>query len=379
VSVIDSRSRREEKVPNAPGLYRTFIEGKPTTHYRFARMQNGVNAYKRFEAATLAEARATAAALWTEGPALRIDRQVTVEALAERFVAWAETEGKLAANTQAQRRHLLRAHVVPTLGPKLKAADVTAAHLRQMISKLERKGLAGASVRACVASASGMFSYAVRIDGSLAKNPVRDLERGDLPSAVRGSEPRYLSTPEVESILDHLSDEFRPLAAALYYGALRVSEALALRWQDIDTESAVIHVAGTKSKASKATIPLLPALARELNEHRKRQGALGFERIAKDALVFQTPSGASPGRRNAYRAISHAARRAGLQPEGAEPVSPHDLRHSMASAAFGLGLSPVEVSHLLRHASPAVTMSVYSALTNDQVQALGGKLAGISS
>lgn len=51
----------------------------------------------------------------------------------------------------------------------------------------------------------------------------------------------------------------------------------------------------------------------------------------------------------------------------------------MASAAFGLGLTPVEVSHLPRHASPAVTVSVYSALTNDQANALGSKLAAISS
>ncbi len=130
---------------------------------------------------------------------------------------------------------------------------------------------------------------------------------------------------------------------------------------------------------SKATIPLLVPLARELAEHRQRQAALGFDRIKPEALIFQTATGLSPGRRNAYRAISWAARRAGLQPKGAEPVSPHDLRHSMASAAFGLGLSPVEVSHLLRHASPAVTMSVYSALTNDQAQALGSRLAGIGA
>ena len=64
--------------------------------------------------------------------------------------------GEVEATTLELRRLLLNRHVVPALGPKTKAVDVEAAHLRQMIDKLKLKGLAGASIRACLTSASAM-------------------------------------------------------------------------------------------------------------------------------------------------------------------------------------------------------------------------------
>jgi integrase len=68
-----------------------------------------------------------------------------------------------------------------------------------------------------------------------------------------------------------MSDEFRPVAATLFYAALPISEALALTWADVDFDTAMIAVPGTKTDASKASVPLLPALGRELSAHRGRQ------------------------------------------------------------------------------------------------------------
>lgn len=245
-----------------------------------------------------------------------------------------------------------------------------------MIDKLSAKGLAGATVRACTASASGAFRHGVRDLGALPRNPVRDLD-GDLPSGARTSEPRYLSVSEVDRLLLHLGQEFRPVAASMFWGALRVSEALSLRWADIDFEGKRISVAGTKTKASAATIPLLPALAEELRAHREWQGRQGFQRITQEALVFQTLTGLSPGRRNVLRAVSNAGRRAGLVPEGAEEIGCHDLRHSFAAFALGGGLSMVKTAKVLRHANPQVTATVYAGLTNEAVDALGDELAAI--
>ena len=53
------------------------------------------------------------------------------------------------------------------------------------------------------------------------------------------------------------------------------------------------------------------------------------------------------------------------------------LRHSLAANAFALGLSPVEVSKLLRHANPQVTLTVYAGLAGDHVEVLGKKLAAL--
>ena len=42
---------------------------------------------------------------------------------------------------------------------------------------------------------------------------------------------------------------------SIIYGALRVSEALALTWADLDFANATLAVRGTKTEASSAVIP----------------------------------------------------------------------------------------------------------------------------
>ena len=133
--------------------------------------------------------------------------------------------------------------------------------------------------------------------------------------------------------------------------------------------------AGTKTLASAASIPMLPALARELRAHRERQGKLGIQRITSEALVFQTASGKPVRRRNVLRAVKAASVNAGLVAEGQQQVGLHDLRHSLAANAFALGLAPTEVARLLRHANPGVTLAVYAGISDSAAEALGGKLA----
>jgi integrase len=304
------------------------------------------------------------------------DRSVNVETLVEAHIAHEKgSSGSFAANTLQRNEAVLRKHVLPAL-PRGKAVDLTVGHVRRLIDKLTAKGLSGASVKVCVSALSSALDYGVRNE-ILQRNVTRDLVRRDLPSGKRTTEPRYLSGSQVTALLKTLSVEFRPVAAALFYGGLRISEALALRWSDIDFEGHSVHVRGTKTAASDATIPLLAPLATILKGHRQEQAKLGVQRIAAAALVFPTYTGKPQSRRNALRAISNASVRAGLVKDGEEKVGCHDLRHSLAANAFALGLSPVEVSKVLRHANPQVTMTVYAGLAEEHVASLGTKLAAL--
>jgi integrase len=303
------------------------------------------------------------------------DRSLTVKTMIESFLARERgilgTRAKATVDLYALR---LERHVIPILGAR-KPDEVTVQHVRSLIDKLTARGHSGSSVRGCLTALSAAFRHGARDLGAVRRNPMRDLDRGDRPSSKRESEPRYLSVTEVGALLGKLSDESRPVAAALFYGALRVSEALAVTWADVDFESATLTVRGTKTEASWATIPLLPPLAAELRAHRKRQAAIGLARIRAEALVFQSASGRPLHRRNVLRAVQNAARAAGLNGEDREPVGCHDLRHSCAAFAFSLGMTPVEVARLLRHSDPAITLSVYAGLDDAGVKSLGAKLA----
>jgi integrase len=191
-----------------------------------------------------------------------------------------------------------------------------------MVDTLKRKGLSGSAIRGCVAATSAMFRHGVRNLGCVTRNPVRDLDRGDLPSGKRQTKPRYLTVKQVVSILGEMTDVFRAVAATCFWTGLRISETLALRWRDVDFDAETIDVPGTKTEGSEAPVPLLPALARELRAHRERQAKRGFDRIRPDALVFQTSRGKSPGRRNALRALQAAAVKAGLVNDDQEPDRP---------------------------------------------------------
>ena len=267
----------------------------------------------------------------------------------------------------------LGTHVIPRLG-RIKLAELSVPHIRRLVDGLSQEGLSGSTVRGCVTALSAVMRHGVRDLGAIARNPCRDLDRGDLPSAKRLSEPRYLSIEQVESILSRMTDRFRPVAATCFWAGLRISEALALRWEHVDFEGGTIDVPGTKTTNSAASVPLLPRLARELLTHRERQAKKSFRTIRSDELVFQTAAGRSPGRRNALRALQAAAEAAGLTGDGQEAVGLHDLRHSLAANAFALGLTPPQVASLLRHTNPRVTLTVYAGLQENGATRIGEQL-----
>ena len=161
--------------------------------------------------------------------------------------------GALSPRTVDLYEQRLSDHALRLLGPRTRVADLTVTDIRRsLIDRMKREKLGGSTIRGTVAALSGALRFAVP-NGTIPRSPVRDLERGDLPSAKRKSEPRYLTTAEVEALLTKLSHEFRPVAATLFYGTLRISEGLALTWADVDFENATIAVPGTKTEASKAS------------------------------------------------------------------------------------------------------------------------------
>ena len=149
---------------------------------------------------------------------------------------------RYSARTVALYRQRLDRHVVPALG-QLAVAEVTVADVRRLVDRLGRAGLAPGTVTSVVNITSGLFRFAVK-DGLAERNPVRDLDRDDRPGVARLTEPRYLTAAEVEALLANMSDVFRPVAAACAFAGLRVSEALGLRWRDVDFDASTLTISG---------------------------------------------------------------------------------------------------------------------------------------
>jgi integrase len=89
--------------------------------------------------------------------------------------------------------------------------------------------------------------------------------------------------------------------------------------------------------------------------------------------VFATSRGTPYGRRNvARRCLTRAANLAGLNDDEWPPLRFHDLRHVFASHLIvDLGLDVAQVSRIVGHASPTITLNVYTHLFDDARHARG--------
>jgi integrase/recombinase XerC/integrase/recombinase XerD len=167
--------------------------------------------------------------------------------------------------------------------------------------------------------------------------------------------PHFLSVDEVLSVLhdfDKHDGKFlreKVLFLLLYGGGLRVSEACALRWNDIQWSQKTLRVLG---KGSKERLVALPTLSIEVLQRWKKQS--GFDEFVFGELALNP--------RTAYEMIRQSGRRAGLL----KPLHPHALRHSFATHLLSSGANLRTLQELLGHESLQATEK-YTHLGIDQL------------
>jgi integrase len=153
----------------------------------------------------------------------------------------------------------------------------------------------------------------------------------------------------------------RAVLATLIFAGLRIGEAQALRWRDVDLARATITVRASKTDAGIRTVNLLPILRDELADYRARLDP------QSDALAFATSTGRRQGATNIRRRVlAKAVERANeqLAKQRIEPLpqglTPHSLRRTFASLLFALGETPPYVMAQMGHTTPNLTLAIYA-------------------
>ena len=364
---------RGEVIPNL--FERTTSTGRVV--YELRRKVEGRSLRRALTATTTTDAIREARSLTATidlGVRLVGRNDVSLVELRDLYAEWTRARESIADSTRGLYLGCLDRHVLPALRPSTKVADVRPAHVRLMIEKLTAEKLSGSTVRGCVTALSALMRFAVHRE-LVDRNPCRELERGDRPSGKRRTEPRYLDATQIRELLAALGDEFRPIAACCAFAGVRVSEALALTWADVDLDTGMLHVPGTKTAASKDDVPMIPELVAELRAHRARVASQSLSRCAKGSLVFTTSTGLPQHRKNVLRAVWRAGKTAGLNDDGLERVGVHDLRHSCAGLLLAAGVPMPKVAAVLRHSNPRITADVYAGLVETERAKLGDDLA----
>jgi integrase/recombinase XerD len=233
-------------------------------------------------------------------------------------------------------------------------------------AKVRDGGLGATSTNKTLATLEAVFATAVRYR-LIDRNPADGYR---VPGAAKKT-AHLTSAAQILRLLDAARDldrgrrgregHGRALLATLVFAGLRISEALALTWRDVDLGNGAIRVRGTKTENADRTVYLLAPLREELVELKLRRGG------ERDAYVFGTKSGKKDSPSNvrtrlvapALKAANAALEKAGEE-AGPEHLTPHGLRHTFASLLLAIGENPRYVMGQLGHADPTFTLRVYA-------------------
>ena len=289
----------------------------------------------------------------------------------------------LAPRTAEGYEHIIRRHIIPSLG-SMTLTQLKPEHLQMYYSeKLSggrcdgKGGLSPKTVRHHHVTLHDALEHAVKM-GLLNRNV------GDAvsPPRCQRSQWQTLSELDISTFLE--AAKGTPYYVLFYlalFTGMRRSELLALRWCDVDLLLCQAHITRTlhhlrtgeivirvpKSTKGRRMVSLSPSTALLLQEHRDKQeaqGAMLGVPLKDDDLVFSDLEGKPLLPDTVTHAWVKLVRRTGLK-----GIRLHDARHTHASLMLKQGVHPKIVQERLGHASIQITLNTYSHIAPGLQQA----------
>lgn len=189
-----------------------------------------------------------------------------------------------------------------------------------------------------LASIRSFYKWAMRFD-HVTRDPTRRIDPPNLPKGA----PRYITRDQLNTLLDQLPADLRRAVVLGAWAGLRVSEAAALTWADIDTEAHRIHVRHGKGDKSRA---------------------VGAHPLLLDALLPDTGGNVITGTESAYSADSLQRRANRAMARLGVEATFHQLRHRFGTMTYGATGDPLAVAAAMGHASLETTR-IYAAVSDD--------------
>ena len=227
---------------------------------------------------------------------------------------------------------------------------VSLAQLQEYLAALEGRGLSARSRARKLSALRQFYRFLQREEKVLSQaNPVELVDSPRLPRRL----PRVLGEGEVVALLagpDPATPKGQRDAAlleVLYATGLRVSELVGLTLKQLDLRRGVVRPLG---KGSKERVVPMVAKAVEKLELYLAQGRPRLLKGRQSQYLFVNRQGGPLTRQGFWKILKDYARK-----QGVAGLSPHTLRHSMATHLLSRGANLRVLQLLLGHADLATT------------------------
>jgi integrase len=319
---------------------------------------------------TQAEAKEVEAKSWIEArqpihPA--VDPNITFGDYAVRWVGLVAATLKPA--TVAGYREKLQNHILPALG-QVKVRQLQRGRIKTLLTAKLASGLAPDSVRLIYATIRVILNAAVD-DGLILANPSdklgRKLRLTKAPTA-RQEEIKAFDRDQLSRFLGttaRVTPSLYPLLLTMARSGVRIGEALALQWDDLDFTAREIRVERAISPRGEVDTPKsghgrTVDMSVAVRDTLQKLQASGRENALAEGepvvpWVFASQAGTPLDHSNIAKAFKRVLKAAGLP----RHHSPHSLRHAFASLLLQQGESPAYVQRQLGHSSIKLTVDTY--------------------
>ena len=235
-------------------------------------------------------------------------------------------------------------------------------HIREFLASLYSNKMKNRTIMRKISSIRSFFKYLMK-NKIILKNPLDEIEspkrEQKLPISLSYDNVKILfSMPNVEN---YLGFRDRAIMELFYSSGLRLSELVALSKNDIDFDSNLINVFGKGKK--QRVVPITKNAANWIEKYlnhldRLEKTKTNYPELDKKA-VFLNKWGKRITVRSVDRNFKNYLRKSGLL----ENITPHTIRHTIATHWLERGMDLKTIQTLLGHSSLGTT-TIYTHVSS---------------
>lgn len=291
-------------------------------------------------------------------------------------------------------------HIVPHIG-KMKVYEIDNYTIQKFVNILLDQGYSVDTIKKCKHLLNQFFEYSIENKWIYTNPTLKVKVKGKRNVYKEDGDERYKALlPEIrDKFLDALNKDeanfIKPLCITLMFAGLRIGEALALKWKNIDFNNKTIRVeraitqvpkfdeqgnikdritviGDTKTACSVRDIPVTDIVLETLKQWKEKQSRRQETNPNVTAILTAPTSFVFANDNGSYRTyygtrviFDRFKRRNGLNKYH---IHFHGLRHTFSNMLFEMNENPKVIQQLLGHRDVKTTITVYNSVNSEYVR-----------